>query len=121
MKLTREQLGKMMDADKTFGVLDFIGFDGEKMDNKDSSKVENYRYGVGSEEHGGALVVYLPASVAKKTFAYDTQVKLVNPTVQVFATASYNDSEVITTIFADDMVPANQNTAPVTPKSDKKE
>ncbi|EAG9434167.1 DUF961 domain-containing protein [Listeria monocytogenes] len=99
-----------MDITGTFGTLEFLGHDGErtKSGEDNQSVVLNQRYGLSSSAQEGTVVIYLPAD-KKVSFDYDTEVTLVNPTVSAFATATYNAMDVITQIFADDIIPVAKN------------
>ncbi|HAB0009964.1 TPA_asm: hypothetical protein GIN74_11235 [Listeria monocytogenes] len=99
-----------LDIAATFGTLEFLGHDGErtKAGEDNQSVVLNQRYGLSSSAQEGTVVIYLPAD-KKVTFDYDTEVTLVNPTISAFATASYNSMDVITQIFADDIIPVAKN------------
>ncbi|EAD9483307.1 DUF961 domain-containing protein [Listeria monocytogenes] len=99
-----------MDIIGTFGTLEFLGHDGErtKAGEDNQSVVLNQRYGLSSSAQEGTVVIYLPAD-KKLSFDYDTEVTLVNPTISAFATATYNAMDVITQIFADDIIPVAKN------------
>ncbi|EAC8476631.1 DUF961 domain-containing protein [Listeria monocytogenes] len=99
-----------MDIIGTFGTLEFLGHDGErtKAGEDNQSVVLNQRYGLSSSAQEGTVVIYLPAD-KKVSFDYDTEVTLVNPTISAFATATYNAMDVITQIFADDIIPVAKN------------
>ncbi|EAE0080944.1 DUF961 family protein [Listeria monocytogenes] len=99
-----------LDIAATFGTLEFLGHDGErtKAGEDNQSVVLNQRYGLSSSAQEGTVVIYLPAD-KKVSFDYDTEVTLVKPTISAFATASYNSMDVITQIFADDIIPVAKN------------
>ncbi len=106
---------------KTFGRLEFLGFDGCRMDNKDKDVIKNKRFGVSSDVQEGALTVFLPAAVDEKkyNFPYETPVELVNPRFEAFATASFSGTETVYNLFADDIIPLNNQTNMNKPKGDK--
>ncbi|EOY2821896.1 DUF961 family protein [Listeria monocytogenes] len=99
-----------LDIAATFGTLEFLGHDGErtKAGEDNQSVVLNQRYGLSSSAQEGTVVIYLPAD-KKLSFDYDTEVTLVNLTISAFATATYNAMDVITQIFADDIIPVAKN------------
>ncbi|EAD0695895.1 DUF961 domain-containing protein [Listeria monocytogenes] len=99
-----------LDIAATFGTLEFLGHDGErtKAGEDNQSVVLNQRYGLSSSAQEGTVVIYLPAD-KKVSFDYDTEVTLVHPTISAFATATYNAMDVITQIFADDIIPVAKN------------
>ncbi|HAO5758386.1 TPA: DUF961 domain-containing protein [Listeria monocytogenes] len=111
-----------MDIIGTFGTLEFLGHDGErtKAIEDNQSVVLNQRYGLSSSAQEGTVVIYLPAD-KKVSFDYDTEVTLVNPTISAFATASYNSMDVVTQVFADDIIPVAKNQANTTQLNKGKE
>ncbi|EAC6173248.1 DUF961 family protein [Listeria monocytogenes] len=111
-----------MDIIGTFGTLEFLGHDGErtKVGEDNQSVVLNQRYGLSSSAQEGTVVIYLPAD-KKVSFDYDTEVTLVKPTINAFATATFNTMDVITQVFADDIIPVSKNQANTTPSNKGKE
>ncbi|EMX4397261.1 DUF961 family protein [Listeria innocua] len=111
-----------LDIAATFGTLEFLGYDGErtKAGEDNQSVVLNQRYGLSSSAQEGTVVIYLPAD-KKLSFDYDTEVTLVNPSISAFATASYNSMDVITQIFADDIIPVSKNQTNTPPSNKGKE
>ncbi|ENM1174081.1 DUF961 family protein [Listeria seeligeri] len=111
-----------IDIAKTFGTLEFLGHDGEKTKTGEDNQsvVVNQRYGLSSSAQEGTIVIYLPAD-KKVSFDYDTEVTLVNPTINAFATATYNSMDVITQVFADDIVAVQKNSNPQQSNNKSKE
>ncbi|MBC2277485.1 DUF961 family protein [Listeria welshimeri] len=107
MKFSEKNM--IIDTARTFGRIGFIGYDGERFDSGDNEKVVNKRYGVSSDAQEGTVMIYLPATV-DVDFPFDTEVKLVNPTINAFATATYNSTDIVTQVFADNIVPVSTST-----------
>ncbi|EJQ3348392.1 DUF961 family protein [Listeria monocytogenes] len=116
MKFSEKNM--IIDAVKTFGRIGFIGYDGERFDSVDNDKVVNKRYGISSDTQEGTVMVYLPATV-DVDFPFDTEVELVNPTINAFATATYNSTDIVTQVFADNIVQVSTSTNPNNKTVDK--
>ncbi|MBC2262836.1 DUF961 family protein [Listeria sp. FSL L7-0091] len=117
MKFSEKNM--IIDAEKTFGRIGFIGYDGERFDSGDNDKVVNKRYGVASDKQEGTVMIYLPATV-DVDFPFDTEVVLVNPTINAFATATYNSTDIVTQVFADNIVLVSTNNKPMEKDLQKK-
>lgn len=98
----------VIEKTKTFGRLGFIGYDGEKRNSQNNDVVDNKRYGLSSDAQEGTVMVYLPAT-ADVEFPFDTEVELVNPTINAFATATYNSMDVVIQVFADNIIAVTNN------------
>ncbi|HHP8972443.1 TPA: DUF961 family protein [Listeria monocytogenes] len=102
----------VIEKTKTFGRLGFIGYDGEKRNSQNNDVVDNKRYGLSSDAQEGTVMVYLPAT-ADVEFPFDTEVELVNPTINAFATATYNSMDVVIQVFADNIIAVTNNAPPI--------
>ncbi|EAE8752620.1 DUF961 domain-containing protein [Listeria monocytogenes] len=110
----------VIEKTKTFGRLGFIGYDGEKRNSQNNDVVDNKRYGLSSDAQEGTVMVYLPAT-ADVEFPFDTEVELVNPTINAFATATYNSMDVVIQVFADNIIAVTNNTPPINNKPVEKD
>ncbi|MBM5596669.1 DUF961 family protein [Listeria seeligeri] len=118
MKFNEENM--VIEKTKTFGRLGFIGYDGEKRNSQNNDVVDNKRYGLSSDAQEGTVMVYLPAT-ADVEFPFDTEVELVNPTINAFATATYNSMDVVIQVFADNIIAVTNNTPPINNKPVEKD
>lgn len=113
------EMKNAVDTEKTLGVLKFSALRRERMErNEDgttSDKIRERVYDLKCKVHGCMIQVGIPADVAEKKLAYDSEVKLVNPVFDTIATATYNGADVSWFIKADDIEPAKPQVTPKPP------
>lgn len=97
------------DEKRTFGVLQYLDFTGEKRKDNleiggEDQELVGRRYNVLSKGQKMQLVVVLPDTVDQKDFDYRAEVTLVNPKIEAYGFANFMGADIVINVHADDMV-----------------
>lgn len=112
----------VFDFSAELGRLTFVGLRTEprKMDNGlVTDEIRKRVYNLLSDGRRAVVTVSIPAEVPKKTFNRGQEVVLVNPVINVMATYTYPNADVVDYITADDIVIKGEKAAPLDKKTDK--
>ena len=101
--------------EETYGVLKFVGFAGEAVDNEEGGEIKKRRYDLLCPLQGCAIRVNLPAEKEEKDIPYMADVVLVNPIARTVTNVVNNRAECTWYTDAEDIVLSNANSV----KNDK--
>lgn len=108
--------GIVIDKDKTFGTLKFSSKRRDVYEKNEEGQstgiIKERTYDLKSKGAGQMIQVSIPAEAGDKEIPYDTEVELVEPTVDTVATATYRGADVNWYIKAKDIVPKKGGNVP---------
>ncbi|MBC1284882.1 DUF961 family protein [Listeria booriae] len=113
----------VIDNEKTFGEVKFIGAVGEVMkrvDGETTGDITSRRYNLKSSNQERVVTVYVPVAVGEKNFPPNTVVELVNPSINIIPNVQFSGVQLNWLVNVDDIKPKNVSTRDSAPKQPEK-